>query len=478
VSPQNFYFGGGSGETVMHPAVALAMILTIILILVLPRKKAITPFLLCAFLIPLGQTLVLGGVHLFVLRIVVLFGCARMLVAKFSSQSNFLGGGFNRVDRVFVLWAVARATAFLILFSFPSAAIVNQAAFLLDALGGYFLLRFLIQDDEDVLRVVKTLGIVAAIVGVCMVNEKLRSQNVYGYLGGFRIVPEMRDGAVRAQGPFAHPILAGSFAGTLMPLFFWLWKSGKAKTMGIVGAIGSTCMVLSSASSTPLMAYVGGIVALCFWSLRKYMRTFRWGLLIALVSLHLVMKAPVWFLIARVDLTGASSGYHRAELVDQFIRHFNQWWLVGTNANGDWGFDMWDLSNQFVAEGVTGGLVTFICFIALICMSFSRIGTARKAVEGDLQEEWYLWCLGAALLSHIVAYWGISYFDHTQIAWFALLAMICVATASRIPQAIKQSETALADSRLSFPPAAPVASSVNRGNASHSLRRSQSSVKS
>jgi hypothetical protein len=232
VSPQNFYFGGGSGETVMHPAVALAMVLTIILILVLPRKKAITPFLLCAFLIPLGQTLVLGGVHLFVLRIVVISGCARMLFAKFSSQDNFLGGGFNAVDRVFILWAVFRAMAFLILFSFPSAAIVNQVAFLLDAMGGYFFLRFLIQDDEDILSAIKTLAIVAAIVGVCMVNEKLRSQNVYGYLGGFRIVPETRDGAIRAQGPFSHPILAGSFGATLLPLFFWLWKSGRGESDG------------------------------------------------------------------------------------------------------------------------------------------------------------------------------------------------------------------------------------------------------
>jgi hypothetical protein len=478
VSPQNFYFGGGSGDTVMHPAVAVAMILAIIMIFVLPRKQAITPFLLCTFLIPLGQTLVLGGVHLYVLRIVILFGCARMLFAKFSSQGNFLGGGFNSVDRVFILWAVFRATAFLILFAFPSAAIVNQVAFLLDALGGYFLLRFLIQDDEDILRAIKTLAVVAAIIGICMANEKLRSQNVYGYLGGFRIVPEMRDGAVRAQGPFSHPILAGSFGATLLPLFFWLWKSGKAKTMAIVGAIGSTCIVLSSASSTPLMAYMGGIVAICFWPMRKRMRAFRWGLLIALVSLHLVMKAPVWFLIARVDLTGASSGYHRAELVDQFIRHFNQWWLIGTNANGDWGFDMWDLSNQFVAEGVTGGLVTFICFIALICMCFSRIGSARKAVEGELKEEWYLWCLGAALLSHIVAYWGISYFDHTQMSWFALLAIILVATATRIPHTVKQQETAFANSRLAFPSAAPVPSSVHREKTSHSLRRSQSSVKS
>jgi small-conductance mechanosensitive channel len=169
-------------------------------------------------------------------------------------------------------------------------------------------------------------------------------------------------------------------------------------------------------------------------------------------------------------LTGASSGYHRAELVDQFIRHFSQWWLVGTTANADWGFDMWDLSNQFVAEGVTGGLATFICFIALISMSFGRIGTARKAVEGDRNQEWFLWFLGAALLSHMFAFFGISYFDHTQVAWFALLVMIYVATASRIPHAVKQPETAFADSRLSFP-SAQVPNGIHTGKTSHSLGR-------
>jgi hypothetical protein len=304
-----------------------------------------------------------------------------------------------------------------------------------------------------------------------MLNEKFHSQNVFGYLGGFPIVPQIRDGAIRAQGPFSHPILAGSFGATLLPLFFWLWQSGKAKAFAVFGVIGSSCIVLSCASSTPLLAYVAGIIAVCFWPMRKHMRAFRWGLVLTLVAVHLAMKAPVWFLIARVDLTGASSGYHRAELVDQFIRHFSQWWLVGTTANADWGFDMWDLSNQFVAEGVTGGLATFICFIALISMSFGRIGTARKAVEGDRNQEWFLWFLGAALLSHMFAFFGISYFDHTQVAWFALLVMIYVATASRIPHAVKQPETAFADSRLSFP-SAQVPNGIHTGKTSHSLGRS------
>jgi len=50
-------------------------------------------------------------------------------------------------------------------------------------------------------------------------------------------------------------------------------------------------------------------------------------------------------------------------------------------------------------------------------------------VEGDRAKEWYFWLLGAALFSHAVAFFGISYFDQTRMAWFALLVVIVAATA-------------------------------------------------
>jgi hypothetical protein len=65
----------------------------------------------------------------------------------------------------------------------------------------------------------------------------------------------------------------------------------------------------------------------------------------------------------------------------------------------------------------------------MICICFSRIGTARKAVAGDSKKEWFFWIFGAALFSHVVAFFGISYFDQTRFVWFALLAMIATATA-------------------------------------------------
>jgi len=454
VPPEHFYFGGGPTETVLHPVVVAAMIIAIILMLVLPRKYLIVPFLFSAFLIPLPQQVVIGGVHFFVLRIIILAGCVRLLLTRLSTQSSVFGGGLNSVDKVFSLWAICRASAFLLLFSFQVGAVVNQFGFLWDVLGGYFLLRFLIHDEEDVNRAIKCFAVLVVVLAICMVNEHLTRQNVFGLLGGIRSVPEIREGLVRAQGPFLHSILAGSFGATLLPLLLLLWQSGKSKLLAIVGVISSTCIMMTSASSTPIMAYVAGIVAVCFWLLRKKMRLLRWGIVIALVALHLVMKAPVWFLIARVGVLGSSSGYHRAMLVDQFIRNFGDWWLVGTNTNSNWGFDMWDLSNQFVAEGETGGLATLICFIAMIYLGFKMIGTARKTVEGDRKKEWFLWLFGAALFSHIVAFFGISYFDQTRVGWLALLAMITAATAPFLAAKTApehQTDRGLANPRLAYP---------------------------
>jgi hypothetical protein len=317
--------------------------------------------------------------------------------------------------------------------------VIGEGAFLWDVFGGYFLFRFLIRDREDITRSAKVLAVVAVVAAAGMFYEKVHFQNVFGFIGGVPIVPTIRMGTIRAQGPFMHAILAGTFGGTVAPLFFWLWKVAKSKFLAVVGFVSSTVIVVAAASSTALMAFGAGIFALCFWPLRKKMRKVRWGIVILLLALSLVMKAPVWFVIAHVDIVGGNSSYQRAFLIDQFIRHFGDWWLVGSIQSDSWGFDMWDHTNQFVAEGETGGLATLICFIALISASFGMIGKARKAIEGDKEKEWMLWILGAALFAHVVGYFGISYFDQTRVAWFALLAMISAAAYPMLaPQKVEQ----------------------------------------
>jgi len=140
-------------------------------------------------------------------------------------------------------------------------------------------------------------------------------------------------------------------------------------------------------------------------------------------------------------------------LVDNCIRHFGDWWLIGYKYYGSWGFDMWDLCNQFVVAAVTGGLVTLVLYIMIFTRSFGAIGTARKNVSGDRRQEWLLWCLGADLFANVVASFGINYMVELMMSFFPLLACISVAT-FEAKQATVQSLETPANMQLAYAPGA------------------------
>jgi hypothetical protein len=270
---------------------------------------------------------------------------------------------------------------------------------------------------------------IVALLGVCMLYEHLTRFNVFNLIRTSAIVPWLRDDHVRAQGPFAQSITAGCFGATLLPLSFWLWKRGGTKALGLVGLAAATVVTVSSNAGTPASALMGAGVALALWPIRKHMRTMRWGIALTVIALALAMKAPVWYLIERLNFVGGHS-WDRAFLMDQFSRHIGTWWLFGTSENASWGVSTWDMCSQFVAEAGSGGLVTLVLFTALVCQGFGMIGRARKMAEGDKRHEWLFWCLGATLFAHIMAFQGVSYFDQSRFWWYAYLAVILAATST------------------------------------------------
>lgn len=439
MEPEHLRFGGGAADTLIHPLVAIWMTIAVILIVCLPRKYAIVPLLLATFTVPLGQVVVLAGVHFTVIRILIVTGLVRWATSRRSSPGGVFTGGFNSIDRLTTVVAVMSLIIFTVQWM-DTQALIKSIGDFLDFLGGYFVIRFLIQDRQGVQRTLKVFAAICVIMGACMINEQITHQNIFGFLGGFPTAPVERDGGIRAQGIFGVYIEAGVFGAILIPSFVWLFSEPKSRVPAVLGIVGATAMTLASNSSTPQLAFVTGIVGLCFWPLRRRMRLIRRGFVLILAILHLVMKAPVWALIARIDLTGSSSGYHRFILVDNTIRHFGDWWLLGYKDYSNWGWDMWDLSNQFVAKALTGGLVTLVLFIMVLSRCFGEIGRARKFVEGNRAEEWFLWCFGASLFANVVAFFGCSYMAQMQMALFPLLAIISIATFESTQTVVERDE--------------------------------------
>ncbi len=417
---QHFHFGGGADSTILHPLVAIAMILAIILIFRLPRKYVIVPVLLMIMLTPKGQQLVVGAVHFNVFRIIIIAGLLRWFMIRKTSP---LPGGFNSIDRV-VTWCALSLCVVSSLQWMETQAIVKSCGDLLDALGSYFVMRCFIRDRDDMKRAIRVLAFVAVIAGAEMVYEQHAGQDLFGQLGGTAVLPEMRDGQIRSQGPFRQSIPAGMYGATLVPLLIWLWADPKSRKVVVPGIAGATAMAFTCHSSTVIGTYVAGIFAICLWPARNQTRIFRYGMVLTLVGLEMVMNGPVWSILEHINLTGASESFHRYELINTFILHFSDWWLLGTHNNGAWGWEMLDTSNQYVTYGIGGGVITFIFFIATLSRCFGRLGATRRLVDGNRSEEWVRWCLGAALFAFVTGFFGIDMFDQLEFAWLALLAMI------------------------------------------------------
>lgn len=414
-------FGGGASETTVGAYALVALIAAIVGILALPRSYGIGALLLGAILIPQGNVIVVGGLHLQPAKVLSLVGMIRIGVGGVPRVG---GGILRRLDRVVIAWAVCRALAISLVWM-QAGAVIRQMGLLWSVLGMYLCIRFLIRSHSDAAVAVKALALAMAVVAVGGILEQTIQRNVFGtILGGVQEIPSVRNGRIRSQGPFGHAILGGSFAATSVPLFVWLWCA-RARMMAAIGVLAATAFCLTTASSTPILAYISGVVTMCLWPVRKIIPLLLRCLVLLAVVLHVVMKAPVWMLIARIDLTGGSSGYHRAKLIDMCIQHIGDWWLIGTRDAWSWGWDMWDLSNQYVAECEGGGIVTFVLFIAAIRITIRSLAVARSHAPVG-RRAFGLWALSAAVTAHLVAFFGASYWDQSQFAWFVLLAVSAI----------------------------------------------------
>lgn len=422
--PQRF---GGAGSTNVHPAVVLALVLVAGLIFFLPRKYVVPVFLAATLLIPLDQVLVVGALHFQTPRILITLGWIRLLITKLSSKESFFRYRVTTIDKVVTLWILFNALDFVLLWR-ETDAVTNQLGSLYSVLGTYFLLRFFIRNEEDALRTMRTLAYVALPIAIMMTSEFITEHSVYAFLGGqLRSHLMKREHGIRAMASFQHPITAGVFGAITFPLFVGLWWK-RNRFAAVIGNITSVLIVITSTSSTGVMAYAAALVAFCCWPLRKSMRVVRRGIVACLIVLHMIMKAPVWALIGHMDIIGGSDSWHREYVVDQFIRRFFDWWLLGTKDNYNWGWEMWDLTNQYVATGLTGGVLAFVFFVAIIVYSFKYLGRARIIVQGRHHQERFIWALGAALFANAAAFFGVIYFDQVSVAWYAFLAIICVMT--------------------------------------------------
>ena len=410
------------GQTTVHPVGLLAIAVLGVSVILLPRRWSVLPFLVMACFVSSAQRIVIAGVDFDFMRIMVLCGVLRLILRK-----EYLHFTWKSLDTAVVLWTIS-SVVFFVLREGSVGAVVNRLGFAFNSFGMYFLLRCLIRDWGDLDRIAIGMIWISIPVFLFFLLENRTRHNLFSVLGGVPAITSVREGRLRCQGAFSHPILAGCFWASLMPLFAVLWwKRGKNRILAVTGLMTSSAIILCCSSSTPLM----GVAAMCFGAglffVRSYVKYIFWSGVACLTALHLMMEAPVWHLISRISAVGGSTGYHRFLLIDRAINNFGDWAFWGCSGEVvayKWRIHAGDVTNQYILEGVNGGFITLILFIAILVCAFRYVGRLWRSQRTSRYRLMHAWALGVCLFIHCVNFIGVSYFGQIWILWFLLLAIL------------------------------------------------------
>jgi hypothetical protein len=404
---------------------ALGILFTLVtstLLLRLPRNWAALPLLLGATYITRFQQIEIGPLHFPVVRVLVMVGLLRATM-----KGEHMSGGVNSLDRAMGLWSIWNVCSIAF---HQSDVLIGRLGDLYDFVGAYYLFRVFVRGTKDVQKVFKIVCMVLAPLAVTMLVEKFQGTNPLGWIGFGPVEVQTMQGHFRAQGAFGHPILAGVVGAVCVPMALCLYR--RNRRLALIGLAASLAIVFASGSSGPIMTAFAALLALALWTTRSQLRAIRWLALCVVIALSFLMNDPVYYLMGRIDITGGSTGYFRARLVQSGIEHLSEWWFAGTDHTRHWmasgitaDSNHTDMTNYYLQMGVWGGLPLLALFVWILVTAFIRIGKALRAnVSAPISQQFLIWSLGAILFGHATTFWSISYFDQTRV--YLCLVLACI----------------------------------------------------
>jgi len=293
-----------------------------------------------------------------ILRFLVLAGVLRIFI-----RGEYRPIHWNKFDYMLIAWATCGAVIYIVQWM-SMTAVINRSGFLFNVFGLYWLFRQSMRSLDEVKFTFKLLAFSAIILAPLVAFEWTTGRNPFVYFG--KVVTAVRGDRYRCQAAFPHSIMLGLFWTMLVPVFIGLAISERKKLIYWVATGASIFIVCSTASSTPLATLIQVLLLLGLFRFRQYGRQIVFGLCALTVVLHIIMNAPVWHLIARVNIISGSTGWHRYHLIDQAIKHFGEWALLGTRDTHHWGWGMGDVTNQYVHYAFT------------VCTSFNPRGENHR----------------------------------------------------------------------------------------------------
>lgn len=407
---------------------ALILVVLLFVVVTARRRWALIGVMAGVLYLTQGQELIILGFHLSAFRFIELAGFIRVMARREFSFSKLIG-----LDKILLLLYIYTTVVFFLRSNEGEAYQIGVAV---DAFLCYFTFRGLVGGVGDFMWFLRVFLILLVPYVVLVLVESLTRSNPFAFMGGIEYADWMREGRLRCQGSFRQPSLLGTLGAVFLPLYIGLAFDRAFRKCAVLGIGLCLLIVWASNSGGPLSCVGVGVVGWLFWRLRAKMRLVRYALAIGLFGLALVMKAPIWYLPARVSSITGGDGWHRSHLMDMAFQSLDRWWVAGMPIEDTRNWFPYllpttgaaDITNQFVVFALAGGLGAMALFIALLVQAFRGVSrsltAARARCHDSSAQEQLLWGVGVMLSVHIFNWLGISYFDQTYAIWFMQLAVI------------------------------------------------------
>lgn len=404
------------GNTTLNPFAVLLLVFAVGVIIIGKRRMAVLAGIALVMFVPSGQRLVIASIDFAFVRFVALAFALRLLL---KSEGKVIQFGF--VDALVGLICVWPMLAVLLRGGGPEflTAVGLGSDRLLIYIGG----RSLLRNSDDVIAVTRAMVKLALPIAGFFVLEKFTGRNLFAVFGGISPVTAVREGALRAQGAFAHPILAGAWWAAMIPLFLglrWSPKRSMDRLYGSVGVVLAMLIIVMSASSTPFAGVAAGALVWALFRYRDRLGAVWTSLLGVGVALHFVHGPGLHHLLmAKFTFVSGSTGVHRYRLIDAAINRVGEWGLIGANTTYHWGWGLDDVTCQYVAAGLAGGLLQLTSLLLVLILTWRLVGKAIRGAKSS--DAGVPYALGGSILVHAVCFLAVTYFGQIELLFWLTL---------------------------------------------------------
>lgn len=380
----------------------------------------------------------LGGFQLYPYRL-ALFASLPVMMVRIGRQPI----KFGLVDLLFFLSStsmfITTGIHYTIDVAFKTGA-ANMLDMLLAYLAGRIFFRSTLDFRRFLFRISPMLVGVAIIMALESISHRYILRPFVGAITGrspaaaLALMYEIRNGFLRATGPFMHPIAAGLFFGTLAPLYI-VADLPKRRWWGLLGCLGG----IFGWSSAGIASIIFGSLLAIYEQLQRRLRT-GWlivimAVVVAAVLIEVLTSSGLVRFIIRYGAINPITGYFRLMI-----------WEYGSAAvaKSPWigiGFESYErpawmhtdsVDNYWLLHAMRYGIPSMACMLVGVFWAVVRLGmTKRDPQAGSL----YGRRLEVGLcISLIVTYFSLI----SSAPWGADMAWIVILTGAAVGLADKK----------------------------------------